>query len=417
MIKSIYNLKDLCGGILMKIIELTENQFRNYSKMHSARNYFQTVEYAKMMKDNYKEYYLGFINENDNTLMGATLLLEKSILKLKIGYIPGGFLVDYDNDNLFRDFVNTLKNYLKTKKYIYLCTNNLSTYKMFDKSGEVIYFDTNVLKIMEEVNFVRSGKNKIRKVVLETEKTPDETYKMFDSNTKRNIKLSLQRAITIYKDESNNIDTLTSLHTNSNFNNVKKILDNFNTDNVNSEIYFAKIDPEKYINNYRYLLKEEEDKNYELNRIMQDPTIKKSISFINKKMMSDSLITKYNNEIIKATNLYTKYPEGILLGAILIIKNNREIYFMHEGYNKELKPFYTSHLIKWEIIKKYLNQGYKIFNFGLIKNMDKKNNNYLFKLGFGGKVYECIGTYDLVVNKILYYPIKLLYTISNKIKK
>ena len=417
MIKLIYNNKDLCGGILMKIIELTENQFRNYSKMHSARNYFQTVEYAKMLKDNYNEYYLGFINENDNTLMGATLLLEKSILKFKIGYIPGGFLVDYDNDNLFRDFVNTLKDYLKTKKYIYLCTDNLSTYKMFDKNGEVIYFDTNVLKIMEEVNFIRTGKSKIRKVVLETEKTPDETYKMFDSNTRRNINLSLQRAITIYKDESNNMNTLTSLHTNSNFNDVKKILDNFNTENVNSELYFAKIDPEKYINNYRYLLKEEEDENIELNRIMQDPTIKKSISFINKKMKSDNLITKYNNEIIKATNLYTKYPKGIVLGAILIIKNNREIYFMHEGYNKELKSFYTSHLIKWEIIKKYLNLGYKIFNFGLIKNMDKKNHDYLFKMGFGGKVYECIGTYDLVVNKFLYYPIKFLYTVSNKLRK
>ena len=30
----------------MKIIELTETQFKNYSTMHSSRNYFQTVEYA-----------------------------------------------------------------------------------------------------------------------------------------------------------------------------------------------------------------------------------------------------------------------------------------------------------------------------------------------------------------------------------
>jgi len=38
----------------------------------------------------------------------------------------------------------------------------------------------------------------------------------------------------------------------------------------------------------------------------------------------------------------------------------------------------------------FLSDGYKIFNFGEIKNMDKKNGNYTFKLGFGGKVYECI---------------------------
>lgn len=396
----------------MKIIELTETQFKNYSKLHSSRNYFQTVEYANT-KPNYNKIFLGFINESDNTLMGATLILEKDIFKFKIGYVPGGFLVDYDNDNLFRDFVNTLKVYLKEKKYVYLTTENKTTYKMFDKNREVIYFDTNILKLLDELSFVKVSKSIYRKVVLETEKTPNETYKMFNSNTKRNINLALQRAITIYKDENNNVDILLNLTGNNNSDKIKKLVENFNTPNNCCEIYFAKIDPEQYINNYRFLLKKEEEINDKLNDIMQDITIKKSDSFINRKMKSDLLITKYNNEILKATNIYTRYPEGAIIGAILILKNNREIYFMDEGYNKDLASFYSSHLIKWEIIKKYLTLGYKIFNFGDIKNMDKKNGNYLFKMGFGGKVYECIGTYDLIINKWLYHIIKLI----NNIKK
>ena len=396
----------------MKIIELTETQFKNYSKLHSSRNYFQTVEYANT-KPNYNKIFLGFINESDNTLMGATLILEKDIFKFKIGYVPGGFLVDYDNDNLFRDFVNTLKVYLKEKKYVYLTTENKTAYKMFDKNREVIYFDTNILKLLDELSFVKVSKSIYRKVVLETEKTPNETYKMFNSNTKRNINLALQRAITIYKDENNNVDILLNLTGNNNSDKIKKLVENFNTPNNCCEIYFAKIDPEQYINNYRFLLKKEEEINDKLNDIMQDITIKKSDSFINRKMKSDLLITKYNNEILKATNIYTKYPEGAIIGAILILKNNREIYFMDEGYNKDLASFYSSHLIKWEIIKKYLTLGYKIFNFGDIKNMDKKNGNYLFKMGFGGKVYETIGSYDLVINKWLYGIVKLI----SKIKK
>ena len=136
----------------MKIIELNETQFKNYSKMHISRNYFQTVEYSKTV-DNYNKLFLGFINENDNTLMGATLLLEKTILSFKVGYIPGSFLVDYDNDDLFKDFVSTLKTYLKEKKFAYLSTNNTTTYKMFDKNGNVLYYDTNVLKVFDELNF------------------------------------------------------------------------------------------------------------------------------------------------------------------------------------------------------------------------------------------------------------------------
>lgn len=394
----------------MKIIELNETQFKNYSKLHSSRNYFQTTNYASI-KNDYDKLFLGFINENDNTLMGATLLLEKRIGKFKIGYVPGGFLIDYDNDNLFKDFILCLKSYLKERKYVYITTENRAIYKMFDKNGEVIYFDTNIIKILDELSFVRTNKNNFREVVLETEKTPNDTYKIFNSNTRRNINLAYQRAISIYKDENNNPSTLLQFIGENKTKYIEDIVSNFNNDN-NAEIYFAKINPEQYINNYRFLLKKEEENNDKLNYIMQDINIKKSISLINKKMKSDKLITKYNNEIIKATNIYTKYPDGVIIGAILIIKNNREIYFMNEGYNKELSKFYSSHLIKWEIIKKYLSQGYKIFNFGSIKSMDKKDGNYLFKMGFGGKVYEYVGNYDLVINKWLYKIIKLIYRIK-----
>lgn len=396
----------------MKIIELTEVQFKNYSKLHSARNYFQTIEYANLKKE-YKKYYLGFFNESDNTLMAATLLLEKNIGKLKIGYVPGNFLVDYNNETLFKDFIITLKDYLKHKKYIYLTTDNDITYKIFNKDGEILYFDTNLIKILDELSFIKRKKNPNLKVVLETEKTPNETFKLFNKNTRRNINLSLQRAINIFKDESNNPELLLDLTNNFNANKVKEILNNFNGDNK-AEIYFAKINPEKYINNYRYLLKEEEENNDKLNEIMQDINIVKTNEFINRKMNSDKLITRYNNEIIRATNVYTKYPEGVVLGAILIIKNNREIYFLDEGRNKDFDDFYSSHLLKWEIIKKYLNEGYKIFNLGPIKNMEKNDKKYSFKMGFGGKVYESIGTYDLVINKGLYPIIKILNFIIDK---
>ncbi len=393
----------------MKIIELNEIQFKNYSKLHSSRNYFQTCEYAKI-NSNYNRLFLGFINENDNTIMGAVLILERMVLNFNIGFVPGGFLIDYDNDSLFRDFITHLKKYLKSKKYVYLSVDNTSVYKMFDKNGEVIYFDTNIIKLLLDLSFTRSGKSNNLKIVLETEKTPDDTYLMFNSNTKRNIKLALKRSITIYKDENRNIDTLLNLNSKIDKKKIRAILDNFNNDVNEAEIYFAKIDPEQYINNYRFLLKEEEERNYNLSNLMKSSKAKDSI--VNKKMESDRLIAKYNNEIIKGTSLYTKYPESTLIGAILIIKNNREIYFMDEVYSEELKGFYSSHLIKWEIIKKYLTLGYKIFNFGSISNRDKKNGNYLFKIGFGGKVYECIGKYDLVINKWLYHFVKFIYNIK-----
>lgn len=394
----------------MRIIELTELQFKNYSTLHSSRNYFQTIEYANT-KPNYKQLFLGFINEKDDTLMAATLILVKSIGKLNIGHVPGGFLIDYENEDLFKDFTLSLKQYLKEKKFVYLTIENRSTYKIFDKNGELIYFDSNIIKLLDELHYVKVGKSTKKEVVLETEKTPDETYKMFNLNTKRNIKLALLRSISIYKDESSNSDLLISLLSNPNSDRIKKMVECFNTKNNQAEIYLAKLNAEQYINNYRFLLKEEDIRNDKLNSVMQDTSIKKSITFINKKMRSDQLLIKYNKEIIKATNVYTKHTEEVLIGAILIIKNNREIYFLDEGYNKELSNFYSSHLIKWEIIKKYLDDGYKIFNFGSINDMN--SGDAIFKLGFGGRIYEYLGNYDLVVIRWLYKIIKLI----NKLKK
>ncbi len=289
--------------------------------------------------------------------------------------------MDYNNDNLFKDFITSLKDYLKKKKYIYVTTDNISTYKMFDKTGDVVYYDTNIIKLFDELSFKKIGKLPIRNVVLETEKTPEETFKLFNANTKRNINLSIRRAINIYKDESNDINPLLDMNNTIKKNKIINIINNFNDDNVKAEVYYAKINPEQYVNNYRYILKEEDKRNDNLNEIMQNINVKKTDSIINKKMNSDKKITKYQNEIIKATGVYTKYPKEVIIGGILIIKNNREIYFLDEAYNKDLEKFYSSHLIKWEIIKKYLNEGYKIFNLGSIKSIDKKDGNYTFKMG------------------------------------
>ena len=341
-----------------------------------------------------------YIIENDNTLMAAVLLLERSLGKIKFGYVPGSFLVDYNNDNLFKDFITSLKDYLKKKKYIYVTTDNISTYKMFDKTGDVVYYDTNIIKLFDELSFKKIGKLPIRNVVLETEKTPEETFKLFNANTKRNINLSIRRAINIYKDESNDINPLLDMNNTIKKNKIINIINNFNDDNVKAEVYYAKINPEQYVNNYRYILKEEDKRNDNLNEIMQNINVKKTDSIINKK-----------------TGVYTKYPKEVIIGGILIIKNNREICFFDEAYNKNLEKFYSSHLIKWEIIKKYLNEGYKIFNLGSIKSIDKKDGNYTFKMGFGAKVYEYIGTYNLIINRYLYYFAKFIVKINEMIKR
>ena len=55
-------------------------------------------------------------------------------------------------------------------------------------------------------------------------------------------------------------------------------------------------------------------------------------------------------------------------------------------------------MIKWEIIKKQLQNDYKIFDLGDISI----TNNYNTKNGFNGSIIEYSNTFDLPINEMFY---------------
>ena len=181
------------------------------------------------------------------------------------------------------------------------------------------------------------------------------------------------------------------------------------------ELYFAKINTKTYVNNYRYLVDKETKNNNLLNSKMQDINSYKSKNLLNKKILSDHLLQEYNDKLVDAINLYKNYPNGLIVGTCAIIVNNNEVYFLIDGYVPELKEIHTSYSLKWEIMKKYINLGYKVFNLGEITgNFSNEDNKYygLFfsKMGFNSYVYEYPGEFDLVVNKFMY---KLYYNVMH----
>lgn len=181
----------------------------------------------------------------------------------------------------------------------------------------------------------------------------------------------------------------------------------FNDDNMKMELYFARIDPQIYINNYRYLLKEETAYNDKLAYTIRTKGNKTTAGLINKKMVSDKKLVRYNNEIVKGSNLLRDYPKGLIVGTCAIISNNQEIYFMVDGYERKVKDIHSVNLIIWEVIKKYMKDGYRKFNLGKIySNLENTNSKYhgIFyaKRGFNGKVVTYPGDFDLVINNLLY---------------
>lgn len=380
----------------MKIIELTELQFKNYSNMHSKKSYKQSVEYAKLEKARgYKEVFLALVDDN-NSVHAATLILEKKLNgKYKYGYIPNGYLINFFNYSLLEIFTNELKQYLKKANYIFLRLTPLINYQIYNSDFILKENNSSIISAFKKLNYNYLPNNSRYKMVLVTNNI-NKTFQNFKRSLRRNIDDCLKKGIEVHKGTSEDLDTFLKLIDNKDY--YKKMSEYFTNPNNKFEFYLAKINPETYINNYRYLLKKEQLKNEHLNNKLKNPRVKKTNNLLTKKMTSDRLVTKYHNEIINGTNIYKMYPQGIIISAVGIITNKKEVSFITEGFDKSFSNIRSIAMIKWEIIKKQLQNDYKIFDLGDISI----TNNYNTKNGFNGSIIEYSNTFDLPINEMFY---------------
>lgn len=380
----------------MKIIELTELQFKNYSNMHSKKSYKQSVEYAKLEKTRgYKEVFLALVDDN-NSVHAATLVLEKKLNgKYKYGYIPNGYLINFFNYSLLEIFTNELKQYLKKANYIFLRLTPLINYQIYNSDFILKENNSSIISAFKKLNYNYLPNNSRYKMVLVTNNI-NKTFQNFKRSLRRNIDDCLKKGIEVHQGTSDDLDTFLKLIDNKDY--YKKMSECFTNPNNKFEFYLAKINPETYINNYRYLLKKEQLKNEHLNNKLKNPRVKKTNNLLTKKMTSDRLVTKYHNEIINGTNIYKMYPQGIVISAVGIITNKKEVSFITEGFDKSFSNIRSIAMIKWEIIKKQLQNDYKMFDLGDISI----TNNYNTKNGFNGSIIEYSNTFDLPINEMFY---------------
>ena len=142
----------------MKIIVLTQTQYKNYSNIHNERNFGQTIEYSLLEENrSLKKLFLGLIDESNN-LYAATLLLIKNISpSIKEAYAPNGFLIDYSNFDLVKTFTDELTKYLKNEKITYLITNPMFKYRIFNKKNIQIENNQNILDNLIKLDYKPIG--------------------------------------------------------------------------------------------------------------------------------------------------------------------------------------------------------------------------------------------------------------------
>ena len=142
---------------------------------------------------------------------------------------------------------------------------------------------------------------------------------------------------------------------------------------------------------------------------------------INEKIKTDSKLENCKIKVVKATKLIEKYPDGIDLASVLVIKNGSQVQIIIDGYDTNYRDLNAKHLLLWELIKRYANEGYTTFNLGGVSNILLSDNKYAglndFKMNFGAYSVEYMGDLEVITNPTLYLlhnnPIKKLIKKKN----
>ena len=403
----------------MKIVNLSAEQFDTFADNHKYKNYYQTSEYANLIKQfGYHTQFLGISND-DNKLIGATLIIYKEIfMKNKIGYAPRGILFDYEDPKELKEMIELLKRTLYKGKFMLFRIDPYIPLSIRNNTGEILNINQSaesIIKNLEDVGFKYKGEN----LFFETEKPRWEAlvvlkrdirdiFANFDKRTRNKIRRAANLGIEIIKDKNNDITELYNFikekdHKSIDF--YKELVSCFG-DKI--DVYYAKINTETFIINSRKSYEKEVERNEKLTAIVQDGDIseEEKEDYINRKMESDELVTSYKDNMVLATRLLREYPEGLKIAGSLVIRYDNAAFIFIDGIDEQYKNLNANYLMRWKMIEDYNDDNLKYLNLNAVVGEFHNKNKYSglneMKLGYNSTVTEYIGEFDIIINNFSY---------------
>lgn len=405
----------------MILKELTIDEYNIFFRRNNV-SIFQSINYANTMeKQGFKSLYYGLMD--GSTIYGAGLILVKKKNGFKVGFIPRGFIIDYNNLELIKVFTSLLKKELSKKSIVVIKMHPPIIRNIYNKQTIKNNNYDNIFNNLKISGFNHLGYNNFFEslkprfeAIIPLDKDIHKLFNNISKNFKTKIRSADINGIKIYKGDKNNLEYLYNLTKNKYPRGKQYFEDLYDCFNNNIEFYYAKLDTNRYIQSIQYKYQKQINICSKANEQVFKHVLKNNNKIINRKLREENRLNEIKEELVYATKLIKDYPNGIIVAACLIIKNKDEVYLIMDGHDKDYKKMNSKHLLIWKLMEKYSKEGFKTFNLGGITN-NIPNNKYQglndFKLNFGSLIYEYSGDFELIINKPLY----LMYKNNSRISK
>ena len=423
----------------MEFRKLTEKEFDNFASKHENASFNQNSYWGKLKKSNNWEYtFLGLLD--NKKIVAATLLLSKMTpVKKKMFYAPRGFLIDYKNYDLLKEFTKNIKKYAKENNGIFVKIDPYINYQERDINGNIVEGNDNkdAYKNLINLGYKHFGFNVMQEtlqprwifVTYTKGKTVDEVMKNMDSKTRQIIRKNERMCIKTREISYDELDKFKDImkHTGdrrkfidrplSYYQNMYKTL---HAPGI-LKIMVAELHAKELVNTYKNELKDLKTE-LETRKNKHDNGINKmnEKKYLSKQKETENNIERITKKLEEAKKLQKDNGDVILLGGILFLIYGKEVVSLVGGSYEKFMEYQSAYTVHWAGCKYAIENGYDRYNFyGITGDFNPKNplyGLYLFKRGYGGKVVELIGEFDLVISKFWYFVYNVSFKLYHGIK-
>lgn len=430
----------------MELIELTEEEFKDYADKSSQISFHQTKEWGHLKEENGWEMKLIGLKDK-NEIKAATLLLSKMTpIKKKMYYAPRGFLIDYNNYDLLKEFTIKIKSYVKKHQGIFLKIDPYVPYQQRDKLGKIVengYNNKESYNNLIKLGYKHFGFNLMQDtlqprwmfITKTKNRTIDDVMKDMDPKTRQILRKNERDLIKCREISYDELPLFKDImqHTGDRRDFIDRPLKYYqdmykHLDGI-LKILIAELNTTELINSLNEevndLTKEYDDRK---NKHDQDPTKMNEKKYESKQKETLNNIERIKKRISHQEKLKAENGEVLTLGGILFLVYGNEVLSLVGGSYAKYMEFQSAYTVHFAGMKYAIENNYERYNFyGITGDFNESNplfGLYSFKRDFGGEVVELIGEFDLIINKPLYYLYKLSYAsyrnlknLKNRLKK